>query len=128
MFRNPEAAIHAYESIELTTKATCKFLDIEYDRREHFLDASTLAKLAERVSATWPDWKDRILTSIPTVVGYSEELRIITRYGIDRERTPQVSPTRLLTRDYCERIIGDARILQDLLIMIELRLRWGGTI
>ena len=53
-FKYPESVVCAYESIEFSLKAMCKLLDVEYNRKEHFLDAATLVKLAEKVGRELP--------------------------------------------------------------------------
>jgi len=124
LFRYPESVICAYESIEFSVKAMCKLLDVEYSRKEHFLNAPTLVKLAEKIGQRWPDKKNELLSALPIVLGYTEELRNICRYGIDKEGIPPVSPDDIFRKDHCEKVLKDANQICDLLHHVDMGRRW----
>ena len=126
-FRYPESVVCAYESIEFSLKAMCKLLDVEYNRKEHFLDAATLVKLAEKIGRELrPEMKDQLLTILPVILGYTKELRNICRYGIDRQGVPSVSPKNIFGKVHCERVLKDADWLCDMLHQVDMRRRWKG--
>jgi HEPN domain-containing protein len=123
LFNYVEASISSFESIEFSTKALCKLLDVGFER-EHFIDAETLSILAEKVEREHLGKKDEILQVIPKILGYTEKLRNISRYGIEKQGVPPVSPSRIFTRNYAAAVLEDARAFRNLLGSIEMKRRW----
>jgi HEPN domain-containing protein len=124
LFRYPDSVICAYEAIEFSIKAMCRILNIKYNTKEHFPDASTLVNLAEKIGAKWPEKKNELLDALPTILGHTKELREICRYGIDKEGGPQVSPENLFRKNHCEKVLKDANQICDLLHRVDMRRRW----
>ena len=125
LFRYAESVMCAYESIEFSVKAMCKLLDIEYSKR-HFLDAPTLVRLAQKVGEKWLDEKSKLLSDLPVILGYTDELRNICRYGIDEGGTPVISPKEIFKKDHCEKVLRDANQICDLLHRVDMERRWRG--
>jgi HEPN domain-containing protein len=122
-----EAVNSSFESIEFSVKALCKILDVDYDP-EHFLDQFIVAKLAEKVGETSKEKKKKLLSVLPVVLSYSDDLRIIARYGVEKKdkSVGPVSPDQIFCRDYCDKVLQDNQILIDILYQIEIRQRWNG--
>jgi HEPN domain-containing protein len=124
LFDYVESTISSYETIEFSIKAMCKLSDVCF-KREHFIDAETLSILAEKVGMVRPGDKYRILQAIPIILSYSEDLRNISRYGIERQGVPSVSPKRIFGRSYAVSVLEDARSLCNILRNMEIRRRWN---
>ena len=119
-----KALIHACEAIEFSTKAICNFLDVEYDRKRHFLDSKAMVQLAEKMTAEGfsNDVTEKVLRTIPIVLGYTNELREVMRYGVDKERA-LASPEMLFERNYFDTILGHANLFCNLLHDVEITRR-----
>jgi len=125
-FNNVESIIASFEAIEFSVKAMCKLCDISFIPKHFGADtAKIISILAEKVSAGHLYSKEKVLQTMPIVMSYSDDLRIISRYGLEKENTPRVAPPRVFSRTYAESVLGDARSLCDILRRMELRLRWG---
>jgi len=123
IFDHVESAISSFETIEFSVKALCKLLDVCFEK-EHFIDAETLSILAEKVERESLGNKDKILQVIPIILGYTEKLRNVSRYGIEKQGAPSVSPVRVFRRNYAASVLEDAKVFRDLLGSIEMRRRW----
>lgn len=121
-----EAANSSFESIEFSVKALCKVLDVKYEPR-HFLDQFTVAKLAEKIGKTWRRKRHKLLGVLPIILSYSDTLREIARYGIERNDVGPISPDQIFQRDYGEKVLRDAKILVDILSQIEKSQRWDAS-
>jgi len=119
-----EALIHACEAIEFSTKAICNFLDVEYDRNRHFLNSKAMIQLAEKMAGEGfgNEVRDKVLQTIPIILGYTNEIREVMRYGVDKEGA-LASPTKLFERDYFNTILGHANLFCDLLNKVEITKR-----
>jgi len=104
----------------------CRLCDITYTP-QHFGEdsAKIISALAEKVASKHFYSKDKILQVMPIVMSYSDELRIISRYGLEKEGTPRVAPPRIFSRAYADSVLEDANTLCDILRKMELRMRWG---
>lgn len=102
----------------------CKLSDIGF-KREHFVDAETISVLAEKVAKVKPSDKYRILQAIPIMLSYTEELRNVSRYGVERQDVPNVSPKRIFGKNYASSVLHDAKSFCDMLRNMEVRRRWG---
>ena len=119
-----ESVNSSFESIEFSVKALCKILDVDY-QPQHFVDQSTIAKLAEKIGKTWARKRERLLGVLPVILSYSDSLREIARYGIEKkDNVGPVSPDQIFQRDYCDKVLKDAQVLRDILSQIELSHRW----
>lgn len=120
-----ESVNSAYESIEFSLKALCKLLDVEYNP-EHFVDKYTLVKLSEKIGEQWLEKKEILLGVIPIALSYSDTLRNIAKYGIENreKKVRPVSPDRIFRQEYSDKVLEDARRLDDILTRIELSFRW----
>lgn len=118
-----EAVNSSFESVEFSVKALCKVLDVDY-KPQHFLDHFTVGKLAEKIGKDWEEKKVKLLGVLPIVLSYSDTLREIARYGIERKDVGPVSPDQIFQRDYCDKVLRDAEILVDILSQIEKSQRW----
>jgi HEPN domain-containing protein len=119
-----EAVNSSFESIEFSVKALCKVLDVEYNP-EHFLDELTVVKLAEKIGETWKEKKEKILSILPVILSYSNTLREMARYGIEKkDNVGPISPDQIFKKDYCDKVLQDAQILVDILSQIEISQRW----
>jgi hypothetical protein len=125
-FNNVESIISSFEAIEFAIKAMCKLCDISY-APQHFGEdtAQTIAVLAEKVSKSNLYNKDKILQTMPMVMSYSDDLRIISRYGLEKKEAPIVAPPRIFSRVYAESVMEDAKFLCNILRQMEWRIRWG---
>jgi len=123
IFNYVESVISSFEAIEFSIKASCKLLDVCFER-EHFVDAETLSVLAEKVAKEHLGDKDKILQVIPIILGYTEKLRNISRYGVEKQGVPPVSPMAIFKRSYAASLLDDARAFRNLLGGIEMRKRW----
>jgi len=123
VFNYVESVISSFEAIEFSIKASCKLLDVCFEK-EHFVDAETLSILAEKIAKENLGNKDQILRVIPTILGYTEKLRNISRYGIEKQGVPTASPTTIFKREYAAALLDDARTFRNLLGKIEMRRRW----
>jgi len=125
-FNNVESVIASFEAIEFSIKAMCRLCDITYTP-QHFGEdsAKIISALAEKVASKHFYSKDKILQVMPIVMSYSDELRIISRYGLEKEGTPRVAPPRIFSRAYADSVLEDANTLCDILRKMELRMRWG---
>jgi len=123
VFNYVESVISSFETIEFSIKASCKLLDVCFER-EHFVDAETLSVLAEKVAREHLGDKDKIIQVIPIILGYSEKLRNVSRYGVEKQGVPSVSPMKIFKRDYAAALLDDARTFRNLLGTIEMRKRW----
>ena len=91
-FNNVESIIASFEAIEFSIKAMCKLCDVPYARKHFGADtAQTISILAEKVGQSHMYSKDKILQTMPIVMSYSDKLRIISRYGLEQEKVPQVA-------------------------------------
>jgi HEPN domain-containing protein len=125
-FNNVESIISSFEAIEFAIKAMCKICDIGYTPKHFGADtAKTIAVLAEQVSQRHIYSKDKILKTMPIVMSYSDELRIISRYGLEKKDAPIVAPPRVFSRAYAESVMEDAKSLCNILRRMEWRIRWG---
>jgi HEPN domain-containing protein len=125
-FNNVESIISSFEAIEFAIKAMCKICNIPYAPKHFGADtAEIIAKLAESVSQSHMYSKDKLLQTMPIVMSYSDELRVISRYGLERENVPIVAPPRVFSRAYAESVVEDAKFLCDILRKMEWRIRWG---
>lgn len=120
---NVESIITSYEAIEFSVKAMCKLLHVKFAPR-HFVKAETLSILAEKVERDHYGSKEEILQVIPTILSYTEQLRNLARYGIEKEHVPTATPSKIFRREYAESVLKDAEVLHDLLGKIEIRTRW----
>lgn len=119
-----EAVNSSFESIEFSVKALCKILDVEYDPR-HFIDKFTVVKLSEKIGATWNEKKEKLLGVLPIILSYSDTLREIARYGIEKKDSIEpISPDQIFLSNYCDKVLQDAQILVDILSQIEINQRW----
>jgi len=122
---NVESIIASYEAIEFSIKAMCKVLDVNFAPRKHFVEATTLSILGEKVEREGLGSKKEILQIIPVMLSYTEESRNISRYGIEKESVPSAAPSKIFRREYAESVLKDAENLCDLLRKIEMkRRRW----
>jgi len=125
-FNNVESIISSFEAIEFSVKAMCKLFDIAYEPKHFGEDtAKTISSLAQKIGKNNAYSKDKILQTMPIVMSYSDYLRIISRYGIEREGSPKVAPPRIFSRVYANSVLEDAKSLCDILRRMELRIRWG---
>jgi HEPN domain-containing protein len=119
-----ESVNSSFESIEFSVKALCKILDVDYEP-QHFVDQCTVAKLAEKIGKTWARKRQRLLGVLPVILSYSDSLREIARYGIEKkDNVGPVSPDQIFQKDYCDKVLKDAQVLRDILSQIELSHRW----
>jgi hypothetical protein len=119
-----ESVNSSFESIEFSVKALCKILDVDY-QPQHFVDQSTVAKLAEKIGKNWARKRVKLLGVLPVILSYSDSLREIARYGIEKkDNVEPVSPDQIFQRDYCGKVLKDAQVLRDILSQIELSHRW----
>lgn len=123
LHNNVESIIASYEAIEFSIKALCKLLDVHFGK-EHFVNASTLSILGEKIEKKGLGDKGKILTVIPVILGYTEQLRNIARYGVEKTGVPSVSPSNIFRREYAASVLDDAKTLHDLLGNIEMKRRW----
>ena len=85
-FNNVESTIASFEAIEFSVKAMCKICGIPYAPKHFGADtAKTISILAEKVGETHLYSKDKILQTMPIVMSYSDDLRIISRYGLEQD-------------------------------------------
>lgn len=123
-----EALIHACEAIEFSTKAICNFLDVEYEHKRHFLDSKAVVQLAEKMAEEGfgNEVKAKVLQTIPIILGYTNDIREVMRYGVDKDGA-LASPNKLFERNYFDTIIGHANLFCELLNKVEItrRLRIG---
>lgn len=125
-FNNVESTIASFEAIEFSVKAMCKLFSIPYEPKHFGPDtAKTISILAQKVGENQLFNKDKILQTLPIIMSYSDELRILSRYGIDFEKVPVVSPLKIFSRAYAQSVLEDAKVLCDILKRMELRVRWG---
>ena len=125
LYKYPQAIICSYEAIEYSCKAICKYLDIEYSRKKHFLDMKTLAIMAFKIGKMWPEKESELYGLIPMILSYTNELRNISRYGIDEKNVPFVSPIKIFRKAHCEEVLKDAKTIRQILLMIEAKRKWG---
>jgi len=123
-----EALIHACEAMEFSTKAICNFLDVEYDHKRHFLDSKAIVQLAEKMAEVGfgKEVRDKVLQTVPIILGYSNDIREVMRYGVDKEGA-LASPSNLFERTYFDTILGHTNLFCDLLHRVEItrRMRIG---
>lgn len=124
-FNYVESTISSFEAIEFSIKAMCKLCDVQYTPEHFIADAGTISILAEKVGKTRLYDRDKILQAMPLIMSYSDDLRIVSRYGLERKDAPKVSPTRIFGRSYSESVLEDAKSLCDILRKMELRRRWN---
>jgi hypothetical protein len=125
--RFAEAANSSFESIEFSLKALCKIFRIGYNP-EHFIDPKVLAQLAENIGVKSKDKRTKLLGVLPIALSYSNQLRSIARYGIEKkDGVGPISPNEIFQRSYCYKVTQDARILADLLSDVELCYRWNSS-
>jgi HEPN domain-containing protein len=125
-FNNVESIIASFEAIEFSVKAMCKLCNIPYTPKHFGADtAQTISILAEKVGESHLYNKDKILQTMPIVMSYNDDLRIISRYGLEKENAPRVAPPRIFSRIYAKSVLEDARSLCDIMGRMELRIRWG---
>ena len=127
LYNNVESVIASYEAIEFSIKAMCKLLKF-HPKRKHFADADTLSILAKKVEREGLSKKERILKVIPTILSYTEQLRNIARYGVEKADVPSASPSSIFGREYATSALLDAQNLHDLLGSIEIMRRWSPKI
>ena len=123
LYNNVESIITSYEAIEFSIKAMCKLLDVHFGR-EHFVKATTLSILGKKIEKKGLGDKEKILMVIPVILGYTEDLRNIARYGVEKTGVPSASPSDIFTRKYATSVLSDAKNLHDLLGSIEIKRRW----
>ena len=119
-----EAVNSSYESLEFSVKALCKMLDVNFSRK-HFVDEFTVAILAEKIGRTWPRKRERLLSVLPIIMSYSDRLREISRYGIERKDVGPISPDQIFGKDYCNKVLEDSKIMVDILSQIEKSQKWA---
>jgi HEPN domain-containing protein len=125
-FNNVESIIASFEAIEFSVKAMCKLCDIRYAPKHFGADtAKTISILAAKVGESHLYSKEKILQTMPIVMSYSDDLRTISRYGLEQDNTPRVAPPRIFSRIYAESVLEDASSLCGILRRMELRIRWG---
>jgi hypothetical protein len=125
-FRFAEAAIHIHEAIEFTVKALCRHMRVSFPK-EHVPAVESLLGLSERVGALWPESRVSILQSAPVLLGYSETLRNVARYGLEGREASSVSPELAFGRDYCSAGLSALSPLTTILTRVQLAARWGGS-
>ena len=124
LFDYVESSISSFEAIEFSVKAMCRLFNVCF-KREHFVDAETLSILAKKVGKTSSNYEDQILQAMPIILSYNEVLRNVSRYGIERQDVPSVSPTQIFGRSYAESVFEDAKTFCNMLRKMETRKRWG---
>jgi HEPN domain-containing protein len=125
-FNNVESIIASFEAIEFSVKAMCKLFIITYAPKHFGEDiAKMISILAEKIGESNVYSKDKILQTMPIVMSYSDDLRILSRYGLDLDDAPRVAPPKIFSRIYAESVLEDAKSLIDILRRMELRIRWG---
>lgn len=118
-----EAVCSSYESMEFSLKALCKILDVHFDRK-HFVDEFTVAILAEKIGETWIRKKEKLLSILPIILSYSDRLREIARYGVERKDVRPLSPDQIFQEDYCQKVLEDAEVMVDILSQIRKSREW----
>lgn len=125
-FNYVESIIASFEAIEFAVKAMCKICDVNYEPKHFTKDAAeTMSRLAEKVSKSNIFSKEKILQTVPIIMSYNEKLRIISRYGLEKENIPTVAPPKIFGRDYSESVMRDAKSLCEILRKMERKIRWG---
>jgi hypothetical protein len=99
----------------------CKLADISYAPKHFGPDtAKTISILAEKVGGSHLYSKEKILQTMPIIMSYSDDLRIISLYGLEQENIPSI-----FSRIYAESVLEDAGSLCDFLRRMEMRIRWS---
>lgn len=121
---NVESVIASFEAIEFSLKALCEFLDVKDVDHEHFLKATTISALAKKIETNGLGKSSTIIQMVPILLGYTDELRIVARYGICHQQFPKIMPDEIFSKEYSNTVLNDARTLCDLLGTVEKRNRW----
>jgi len=121
---NVESVIAAFEAIEFSLKALCELLDVTDVNHEHFLKATTISALAKKIEEKGFGKSSTITKMTPILLGYTDDLRIIARYGIQHNQFPKVMPDKIFSKEYSSTVINDAKTLCNLLGTVEIRNRW----
>lgn len=122
---NVESLISSFEAIEYSLKALCEFLDVKDVDHEHFLKGTTISALAKKIETKGLAKSSEIVQMIPILLGYTDELRIVARYGICHPQFPKVMPDEIFSKEYSSTVLNHANKLCDLLGTVEIKHRWS---
>lgn len=121
---NVESIIASFESIEFSLKAMCELLDVKNVSHDHFLKATTISALAEKIQEKALGDRKKLIRMIPLILSYTDEIRILSRYGISHEQFPRITPNEIFSRDDGATALNDAETLCNMLGKIEMNGRW----
>jgi HEPN domain-containing protein len=121
---NVESIIASFEAIEFSLKALCELLDVTGVDHEHFLKATTISALAKKIEDRAFGKSTTITKMAPILLGYTDDLRIIARYGIQHNQFPKVMPDKIFSKEYSSTVLNDAKTLCSLLGAVEIKNRW----
>jgi HEPN domain-containing protein len=125
---NVESIIASFEAIEFSLKGICELLDVKNIGHEHFLKATTISALASKIEEKGFGDRKILIQMTPLILSYTDELRIVARYGISHEQFPRATPNEIFSRQYATEVLKDAETLCNLLSKIEIKERWLPTV